>query len=200
MAEELVLRKIESSIGEYLSKKRIRHTLGVKDTAVNLSRLNNCSEEKAAVASLLHDIARDISLQRMQDLVRNSEILHCNYKAAENDPRLLHAYAGKAIAKQHFNIHDDEILRSIELHTTGGGSMSVLDKIIFVADYIEPGRKFSGVKTARTLAYRDLDEAVLYIFRSLLRQLLVKQRFICQSTLTGYNELVLKRVALLSRD
>ncbi|MBN2325186.1 MAG: bis(5'-nucleosyl)-tetraphosphatase (symmetrical) YqeK [Spirochaetes bacterium] len=103
---------------------------------------------------------------------------------------LLHAYAGKVIACRDFGISDEEVLHSIELHTTGGEGMSVLDKVVFVADYTEPTRSFRGVQTARRIAKRDLDEAVLYIFGSMLRMLVQKKSYICGNTLLGYNELI----------
>ncbi len=110
---------------------------------------------------------------------------------------LLHACAGRVIACRDFGISDEEVLRSIELHTTGGGQMTVLDKVVFVADYIEPKRRFRGVQTARKIARRNLDEAVLYIFRVMLRTLVQKKAYICSNTLIGYNELVRCRGAAL---
>jgi HD superfamily phosphohydrolase YqeK len=85
-------------------------------------------------------------------------------------------------------------LHSIELHTTGDAGMSILDKVVFVADYIEPNRSFRGVQTARKIAKRNLDETVLYIFSAMLRTLAQRKTFICSNTLLGYNELIRYRV------
>jgi len=109
---------------------------------------------------------------------------------------LLHARAGRVIACSDFGIEDENVLRSIELHTTGAAKMTVLDKVVFVADYIEPNRHFPGLRTARKIARRNLDEAVLHIFREVLRTLVNKNAYICRNTILGYNELVRCREAL----
>jgi len=186
------LNEFEKSIKEYLSNKTYKHALGVKDTAIKLSEIYGCSKEKAETASLLHDIARDIPLSNMRQILKESGFWSSSHSPVVEDPLLLHAYAGKIIAKQRFGTQDEEVLKSIELHTTGGESMSVLDKVIFVADFIEPGRAFYGVEKARILAYKNLDKTVLYIYKFILRHLLSRELFICKNTLLGYNEIIMK--------
>jgi predicted HD superfamily hydrolase involved in NAD metabolism len=183
---------IETKLAKIMLNERYEHSLRVRDTAVRLAGLYSCSKEKAKIASLLHDVARDMPLDDMQRILRKSgshtEISNSIFQSHQ----LLHAYAGKEIAEKQFGINDADVLKSIELHTTGGESMSVLDKVLFVADYIEPGRIFRGVEEGRRLAFLDLDKAVLYIFKSLIGDLLKRELFICKPTLEGYNDQVLR--------
>lgn len=182
--------EIKKKLKEFLPDMRFKHSVRVKNIAVKLAKINGCSEEKAAIASYLHDVARDIPLKSMLDLLEEEGFFLQDHGIPDNNPLLLHAHAGKVVARKQFGVHDKEVLRSIELHTTGGESMSLLDKVIFVADYIEPGRTFSGVKETRDLAFKSLDRAVLYIFKTLIKNLLNRELFICKTTLLGYNELV----------
>jgi predicted HD superfamily hydrolase involved in NAD metabolism len=182
---------IEEGIRQYITEHRFLHTAGVRDTAISLARHYGCSEEKASVAALLHDVARDLPLPRMQRIVEKDSGGSICADIVFNSPGLLHARAGKIIAQREFGVQDEDILRSIELHTTGGAGMSLLNKVIFVADYTEPGREFRGAEKARKLSKRDIDVAVLYIFKSMLFNLLRSELFICEETLFGYNEYIL---------
>ena len=129
-------------------------------------------------------------LEEMQGILRESGS-HTNIsEKIFQSQQLLHAHAGKVIAEKQFGINDADILHSIELHTTGGESMSVLDKVLFVADFIEPGRTFKGVDECRRLVLQDLDTAVLYIYKFLIGKLLKQELYICKSTLEGYNDLI----------
>ena len=129
-------------------------------------------------------------LDEMQEILRKSGS-HTNFSAKIfQSQKLLHAHVGKVIAEKQFGINDADILHSIELHTTGGESMSVLDKVLFVADFIEPGRIFEGVEEGRRLAFQDLDKAVMYIFKFIIGELLKRELYICKTTLEGYNDLI----------
>jgi predicted HD superfamily hydrolase involved in NAD metabolism len=193
---------LERELEERITGRRFSHSIGVRDTAAALAGMYGCDEEKARAASLLHDVARDMPLATMKEIVTTQgDVTTQSVVSGQNDtlprealfssPGLLHAYAGRIIAQRDFGVRDADILRSIELHTTGGRGMTVLNKVVFVADYIEPGRSFRGVETARAIAKRSLDETVLYIFRSMFRKLIADRVYICVNTLLGYNELVL---------
>jgi predicted HD superfamily hydrolase involved in NAD metabolism len=186
------LTELERRIRGYIAEKRFQHTLGVRDTALRLSRTNGVSSEKAQTAALLHDVARDFPIEVMRGILRQTGAWSVKFDDFSDNPLLLHPYAGRVIAQTEFGVEDEEILRSIELHTTGGSSMGALEKVIFVSDFIEPGRDFHGVETARRLASKSLDETILYIYKFMLRHLLKKGLFICKNTLLGYNEIILK--------
>lgn len=188
------MNNLKKRLPDYMSKERYDHTLSVRETAVELARLYSCDQGKAELASLLHDIARDMPFEDMKRMFNESRSGCADPELIASDPLLLHGYVGRIIAEKEFDVYDREILRSIELHTTGGRSMSLLDKIVFVADYIEPGRAFRGVKSARSLAYKNIDEAVLSILKSTLRSLLKRDRVIYPDAVLCYNELLLKHL------
>jgi predicted HD superfamily hydrolase involved in NAD metabolism len=176
-----------------MREHRYAHTLGVRQTAVRLARTYGCDPAKASVAALLHDVARDMPLERMQRLVVEGLPNFSCSREVFRDPLLLHASAGAVLAREDFGVHDRETLRCIELHTTGGPSMGILEKVVFVADFVEPGRGFRGVRKARSLARVDLDETVLYIYGYTLRRLVERGRYVCDRTIAGYNELIVQR-------
>ncbi len=182
--------EIEEEIRKSMTHKRFQHSLRVRDTALRLAEIYGCNREKAELASLLHDVARDIPVEVIQKLLRENGDCKRDIDLYADNYLLLHAKAGKIIAEQKFGIKDEDVLRSIELHTTGGESMTCLNRVVFVADFIEPGRKFKGVKKARELAFLSLEDTVLYIYKFLLKHLLKKEVFICQNTFLGYNEII----------
>jgi predicted HD superfamily hydrolase involved in NAD metabolism len=185
------MESIEKGIRHWITEKRFSHSKGVRDTAVSLATHYRCDEEKASIAALLHDVARDLPLDRMQRIVKEGTGGLIGSDVMYNSPGLLHARAGRIIAHEKFGILDEAILQSIELHTTGGEGMSLLNKVVFAADYTEPGRRFRGVGVARKLARRSLDDTMLYIFKSMISKLILKGVYICKETLLGYNDHVL---------
>jgi predicted HD superfamily hydrolase involved in NAD metabolism len=185
--------EINKRVRKFLSPQRWEHTVGVRDTAVKLAKQYGCDIGKAEIAALLHDIARDFSVERIVKILKDTNPARKLPKKYINEPLVLHGQAGRVIAESQFGIRDPEILQSIELHTTGGPSMSLLDRILFVADYIEPGRTMRGVKTARRIASRDLEGAMIYILKSIFRYLLAEDRSIIEDTLYAYNEIILQR-------
>ena len=185
--------EIERRIRTLMSEERFLHTVGVKETALMLARVWGGDEVKTVTAALLHDAAREMPLDRMQKLLLESDPPVKISEQVFEDPLLLHAVAGSAIARKEYEVEDRDILLGIERHTTGGRGMSLLEKLIFVADFIEPGRAFRGVNTARALAATALDETMLYIYTFVLRLLVAKGRYVCADSLEGYNELILKK-------
>jgi len=191
---------MEKKLKSFITEERYIHSRGVREAAVKLAHQYGCNREKAGIAGLLHDVARDLPIERLERIVEEDDISGNYNKTGCINPILLHAPAGSIIAKKYFDINDEEILRSIELHTTGGVSMSLLDKVVFVADFIEPGRNFRGVKTARILAHRDINAAILFILKSLLQGLLQTEKPICEKTFYAYNEFVLKGMRKINGD
>lgn len=155
-------KKIEKKLRKELDRERYTHTLGVMYTAASLAMVHGTSIEQAMYAGLLHDCAKCIpnesKLQLCEEYgipVRESE---------RRCPFLLHAKLGAYFAKHRYKIDDKEILHAIKTHTTGEPGMNVLDKIIYIADYIEPNRKTApNLSEIRKLAFEDLDKAMLRI-------------------------------------
>jgi predicted HD superfamily hydrolase involved in NAD metabolism len=184
---------IQQRVQKLLGRKRFQHTLGVCQTAESLARHYGCSVEKAVISALLHDIARDLSLNEMKEAILQNDPDAQFPDQLLLEPVLLHAAAGAAIARVRFGIEDHEILRSIMLHTTGGAGMGLLERVVFVADFIEPGRSMKGVKRVRRLAWENLDAATLLILRLVLVYLLDREKTIVIDSIDAYNDIILHR-------
>ena len=182
------IKEIETDLSNKLSKKRFIHTLGVVNSAMYLAKKYGANIEDAHLAALLHDCAKEMPLKEMQDLVKEN-----NYKADEEllaNGNLLHGLAGMIRAKLEFSITDSEILEAIRVHTTGKVGMSKLDKVIFLADYIEPNRDFPGVDELRTVAKKDLNKAVLLGFDNTINHLIEQHLSIYPLTILGRNDVL----------
>ncbi len=186
------LNELEKGVQRYMTAARFVHAQGVRRAAAALSRVYGYDESRAQVAALLHDIARDLPLEEMKRILKGANVTFDGFDEVVVTTSLLHARTGAVIAREQFGVEDGEILRSIELHTTGGRDMTLLEKIVFIADFIEPGRIFRGSKTARNTAFKDIDKTMYYILRFLLRHLVVNKKYICENTVFAYNEYALK--------
>ncbi|EOL42880.1 bis(5'-nucleosyl)-tetraphosphatase (symmetrical) YqeK [Enterococcus caccae] len=171
----------------HMSERRFQHVLGVEEMAVALAAKYGASEEKASIAALTHDYAKERPDEEFELIIQrdgyDQDLL--NYGNA-----IWHGLVGASMVQRELGIDDEEILEAIRLHTTGAAKMSLLDKIIYVADYIEPGRNFPGVKEARELALVDLDEAVAYETKHTLLHLIEQEQKIYPKTIETYNQWV----------
>lgn len=181
-------KQISHRIKKMLSSERYLHTLGVKETAMRLSERYGCDTEKAAVAALLHDCARDISNELLLQLAERFGILVDD--VLKKQAVLLHGPVGAELSRRIFNINDKEILRAITIHTTGDIEMSKLEKIIYIADYIEPNRSFPGVDKLRAVAFRDLDKAVLLALNNTIKYVIKKKWLLHPKTVLARNFLL----------
>ena len=164
------LKKIRKSMEKELDAKRYEHTLGVAYTAAALAMCNDVDPVKAETAGILHDCAKCFSDDKKISVCRKNN-MEINSVESRN-PYLLHAKAGYCIAKNKFDIEDQDILNAILNHTTGRPGMSTLEKIIYIADYIEPSRKQApNLSEVRKLAFQNLDQALLKILTDILSYL-----------------------------
>lgn len=162
--------KINKILKRNLDKKRFEHTISVSYTAAALAMRYECDIKKARLAGLLHDCAKCIPNEKKLDLCQRYNI-HIN-EAEMNNPFLLHAKIGAFLTMHKYKIQDKEIISAILNHTTGKPHMSMLDKVIYVADYIEPGRdKAPDLDEIRILAFTDIDMALYRILSSTLNYL-----------------------------
>lgn len=156
-----ILKRLEKE----LKSKRLTHTFGVETTAIALARMNHISDQDASIAALLHDIAKNLDKDRLEDLVKHSEYA-AKLDPLQKYPHLLHAFAGAEIVQRDYPELPEDIVNAVRFHTTGRPFMGTLEKIIFAADYIEPGRKpFPGLEMAREMTFKDLDAGVLLILK-----------------------------------
>ncbi len=163
----LPLKTMQEKLQSALSVKRYIHTMGVAEEAVKLAEIYGTPREqqKARVAGLLHDCAKDYPEAMRLRLCREYKVKMDEILEKQTD--LIHPFLGAEVARREYLVTDEDILNAIRYHTTGRAGMSLLEKIIFIADYIEPNREnFDGLEEARRLAYLDLDEAMRYILKN----------------------------------
>lgn len=142
-----------------LSEKRFRHTVGVAEEAVRLAERWGADAKAAYAAGIIHDYAKELPLKEAVRIASDMEILPD--KGLLEFPALLHGAIAAHMARCEFGVTDFDILNAVMYHTTGRRGMSKLEKIIYLADFIEPNRSFDGVNEIRTLAYENLERAVL---------------------------------------
>lgn len=164
------VNKIKKALKKELDKERFEHTLGVMYTAQCLAMAHGVDLEQAQLAGLLHDCAKCISNAQKLTLCQENGI-PVNSCEKEN-PSLLHAKLGAFVARNEYDITDEAVLHAIAVHTTGEPDMSDLDKIIFIADYIEPLRnKAEHLTEIRRTAFHHLNEALCMIVRDTIAYL-----------------------------
>jgi predicted HD superfamily hydrolase involved in NAD metabolism len=182
---------MEKRLSGLLSARRMAHSAAVSDQAVILAKRYGADVQKAAIAGLLHDCARDIGYQ--ESLIKAKEFGIILDNVTKKSPKIIHAVIGPCIARQLFGIDDIEILDAIRYHTTGRENMSLLEKVVFLADYIEPGRDFSGVDKIRTTAVQNLDRAILEAIDGIIIHLIERKELIHEDTLRARNYLLIEQ-------
>lgn len=178
---------IRKEMEAVLSSKRYTHTLGVAYTAAALAMAHGEPMENALMAGLLHDCAKSM---HGSELVAICEKAHLNVTAVErsNPTALLHAKAGAYLAQHKYGVNDDDILNAIRYHTTGRPDMSRLEKILYIADYIEPNRKqLAELDMIRRIAFQDLDWTMEKILANTLAYLRTTDGQLDDMTIKTYN-------------
>ena len=155
--KNLPMEELEQVVINLLNPNRVKHVLGCRDTAAELAKVWGADVTDAARAGLLHDITK--ALDGPLQLTLCAEYGKVLDEFSENNPKTLHALTGSLVAERIFG-ENEAVVKAIESHTTGKAAMNTLEKIIYVADYMEPNRDFLGVETLRQLAYTDLDGAL----------------------------------------
>ena len=183
MGRQALLAKMETVMPE----KRLRHCLGVEKAARELAERFGLDVEKAGLAGLLHDYAKKVSDEEFLALIDKYQ-LDSDLKNWGNN--VWHGMVGIYKIQEDLGVKDPEILRAIEIHTVGSSTMSELDKVVYVADYIEHNRDFPGVDKARELAQQSLDLAVAYETARTVEHLARKGMPIYPQTLETYNAFV----------
>lgn len=183
--------EIKKQLSVQLSEKRYSHSLGVSQTAVKLAKRYGYDTNKAKIAGLLHDCARELPMEVLLSKAEEFGIVVDDVEKQE--PILLHAPVAAQMAKIWYGIQEQDILQAIALHTTGNGSMTLLDKIVYLADMIEPQRKFKGVEELRLLAEKDVDEAFAASLDQSIRHILKGGGLIHPGTIDARNQLIIAR-------
>ena len=184
----MTFEEIYQDLEGRLSKKRFRHVCGVVKAAEALAKRYGANVEQARLAALLHDCAKEEPLDTMQAIVK-VEGLQLD-SVMLNSGALLHSEAGAVLAKTRYGIEDAAICEAVRLHTVGKPHMTTLDKIVFLADYIEENRDFPGVDLIRAKAKEDLNEGVLAGYDTTLAHLLETRLSIYEPTVVSRNALL----------
>ncbi|EOH78891.1 bis(5'-nucleosyl)-tetraphosphatase (symmetrical) YqeK [Enterococcus malodoratus] len=172
-----------------MSERRFTHVLGVEETAVALAERFGESPEKASIAALTHDYAKERSDEEFQLAIEQGDY-EDKKELIKFGNAIWHGLVGADFVARELGITDEAILNAIRLHTTGAAEMSLLDKIIYVADYIEPGRDFPGVEDARVIAFSDLNQAVAFETKHTLTHLIEAEKPVYPKTIETYNRWV----------
>lgn len=178
--------KLLDAIGE----KRFGHSLRVMKESEKLAELLGENVEKSSIAGLLHDCAR--YSQESYLLKKSKEFGIIVDEIYTENVNLLHASLGAKVAREEYGISDSDILNAIKYHTTGRIDMSLLEKIVYMADYIEPKRDFDGVEQVRYICYKekDIDKAMIQSIDNTIRHILDKKMIIHEQTISARNYLL----------
>lgn len=180
--------QVERELEARLDAPRFRHTLGVVECAAHLARRYGADETKARAAALLHDIAKGYDKNRLLKEAKDFGIVLSDIERRVF--ALVHAPVGAEVARREFGVDDPDILAAIRYHTTGRAGMSLLERVVFLADYIEPGRNHPGVERVRLTAQGDLDRAVLLALDQTIVYLVERGVLIDPNALAARNELL----------
>lgn len=165
-----VIKKLTKAMEEVQTGKRFQHTLGVAFTSAAMAMRFDVPMLDAQIAGLLHDCAKCLSDEKLIKICEKNDISMTEVE--RKNPYLLHGKVGAFLANTEYEVEDQDILNAITYHTTGRPDMSALEKIVFIADYIEPSRKVQpGLDEVRKLAFMDLDAAVIRILHDTLTYL-----------------------------
>jgi predicted HD superfamily hydrolase involved in NAD metabolism len=171
-----------------ISSKRYIHSVNVSTTAVKLAEFYGCDAVKAEIAGLVHDCAREFNVELLLDCLVEESMVVDDLTLGVKE--LLHGPAAVHICRKVFGIEDEEILSAVRYHTTGRENMSLLEKIIYLSDFIEPGRSFDGVEEIRGLAFKNLDKALLLAFNLSIEYVISKNGLIHVNTILSRNYLL----------
>jgi predicted HD superfamily hydrolase involved in NAD metabolism len=160
----MMIDQIREDLKKNLTDKRFNHSMRVIETAKELAQIHGEDLRKTTLAALCHDYAKYIDHNQYGEIAISSgeELDDC----MECDLGLAHGMIGAILIKQRYNISNEDILNAVRYHTYGRASMSRLEKIIYLADYIEPGRDFKGIEKLRQMARLDLDQCMILALRS----------------------------------
>jgi len=189
---------IKDKVRELLLPERFLHSQGVADTAEELAEHYGADTEKAKMAGILHDCAKGISKESAVEVFKKFGLVIDDITL--NNSKLLHGPVGACMAQYEMGIVDTEILDAIWFHTTGKSNMNFLTKIIYIADFIEPNRKFEGVEELRKLAYDDIDYAIIAAIGLTIRKVIKMNGLIHPDSVHARNYLIMSKGVTTHQD
>ncbi len=179
------ISRILNKLEKVLDTNRFKHSVNVMEIAESLAKHYGVDDDKARLAGILHDCGKNYKGDEAREYVRG-----IGYQADEIEilqPKLLHGIIGEDLARNIYGITDEEVLSAIRWHTTGKAGMNLLEKIIYIADYIEPLRAFEGIENMRKIAFEDLDRCIVYCAESTINFILKKGVLLHKNTVDTRN-------------
>ncbi len=171
-----------------LSEKRFAHSLNVAQEAVKLAKKYGADPEKAELAGILHDILKDTPADKQLKIISDFGIIMSDVELSAK--KFWHAIGGTVYIRSALNIADEEIIDAVRYHTTGRHNMTLLEKVIFVADFISKDRDYPGVEEMRRTAYKSLDRAIMEGIAFTVGDLLKNREPVVPETIDAYNDAV----------
>ena len=152
--------ELKEIVKSKMSLKRFTHTLGVVEMSEKLAKIHNADIEKCKVAALLHDICKEMDMEYIKNICKNNFMNELSEEDLENN-EILHGFAGAYYVKNELGVNDKEILNAIKYHTIGAKNMTLVEKIVYIADAIEYGRNYPSVAEIREETFKNLDKGIL---------------------------------------
>lgn len=152
--------ELKEIVKSKMSLKRFTHTLGVVEMSEKLAKIYNADIEKCKVAALLHDICKEMDMEYIKNICKNNFMNELSEEDLENN-EILHGFAGSYYVKTELGINDKEILNAIKYHTVGAKNMTLVERIVYIADAIEYGRNYPSVVEIREETFKNLDKGIL---------------------------------------
>ena len=185
------LKLYEDIISKRMKAPRFKHSKNVAKEAVRLAKKYGADVKKAELAGILHDATKETGEEEQMELIAKAGIELTEME--RESPKLWHAISGSAYVQVVLGIDDKEVIDAIRYHTTGRAGMTLLDKVIFIADFISADRDYDGVDRMRKIADKSLDDACLEGMAFTIADLAERKITIAPDTFAGYNELAALR-------
>lgn len=182
--------QIDDYLRKNLKESRYVHTLGVVQSACSLAKINGVDEEKTKIAALIHDAAKNMKIDKQYKILKDNNV--DIDIISQNSPQILHGWVAAILAKDLMGVVDEEIINAVKYHTTARKSMSKLEKIIYIADYIEPNRDYPGVEELRKATFSNLDKGLLMGIDNTITFVIKQGQLVHPLTLDARNYLILE--------
>ena len=184
----MTYEQCECEVRQRLSEKRFYHSQCVEEEAVRLAVLYGADPEKARLAGLLHDILKDTPAEEQLKILQGFGIMMNDTELANQ--KLWHAISGAAFLEFGLGIRDRELLSAVRCHTSGRKNMTLLEKVLFVADYISADRDYPGVEELRAVARESLEEAIIEGVAFTVQELMSRREPVASASIDAYNDAV----------
>lgn len=184
----MTVKEYDEIISKRMKSARYKHSKNVAKEAVRLAKKYGADIKKAEIAGILHDITKESSQEEQFEIIERAGIKLTEFEKAT--PKLWHAISGSAYIKIILKIDDEDILNAVRYHTTGRAGMSLLEKVIFIADFTSEERDYDGVEKMRKAADKGLEEAMIEGMSFTICDLSERKLTIAPDTFQGYNEVV----------